>query len=83
MRTPEQGIETLTRHGFESNSPTTSREALRCLANALVLEPSTRQVFVDLDYAPKAAERLKVGGLELLSCLTRCQPAYVLPALLC
>lgn len=55
----KEGIETLTRHGFESNSPTTSREALRCLANALVLEPSTRQVFVDLDYAPKAAERLK------------------------
>ncbi|KAI9791447.1 MAG: hypothetical protein M1833_001524 [Piccolia ochrophora] len=44
---------------FSSNSPTTSREALRCLANALFLKPETRQVFVDLSYAPKAAERLK------------------------
>ncbi|KAI9834686.1 MAG: hypothetical protein M1826_000088 [Phylliscum demangeonii] len=55
----KEGIETLTRHSFDSNSPTTSREALRCLANALVLEPSTRQIFVDLGCAPKAVDRLK------------------------
>ncbi|KAI9885001.1 MAG: hypothetical protein M1823_003203 [Watsoniomyces obsoletus] len=55
----KEGIETLARHSFESNSPTTSREALRCLANALVLEPCTRQIFVDLDFPAKAADRLR------------------------
>lgn len=37
-----------------------SREALRCLANAFLLHEPSRQVFVDLGYAPKVAERLKV-----------------------
>ncbi|KAI9794113.1 MAG: hypothetical protein M1835_006794 [Candelina submexicana] len=54
-----EGIETLTRHSFDGNSLITSREALRCLANALFLEAKTRQIFVDMGYADKAAERLK------------------------
>ncbi|RFU26416.1 hypothetical protein B7463_g9936, partial [Scytalidium lignicola] len=56
--TPE-GIETLTRHAFNSPSKTTSRNALRCLANALLLRPSTRQIFVDLGYESKMCLKLK------------------------
>lgn len=53
------GIEILSQYSFESKSPSTSREALRCIANALVLAPNLRQVFADLDYPSKAAEKLK------------------------
>lgn len=42
----------------------TSREALRCLANALLLNEPCRQTFVDLHYASKAAERLKVDSRD-------------------
>ncbi|KAF2468540.1 uncharacterized protein BDR25DRAFT_265275 [Lindgomyces ingoldianus] len=55
----EDGIRTLSRHAFESNDSKTSQEALRCLANALLLQPKTRQSLVDLGYAPKAAEKMK------------------------
>lgn len=54
-----QGIETLTRHAFNSPSLSTSRNALRCLANALLLRAETRQIFVDLGYELKACNKLK------------------------
>lgn len=57
--TPD-GIDTLARHGFYSPSTQTSREALRCLANALLLQPQCRQILVDKGHADKAAEKLKV-----------------------
>ena len=41
-----------------------SREALRCLANAFLLNEPCRQTFVDLGYAPTAAERLKVDDRD-------------------
>lgn len=41
-----------------------SREALRCLANAFLLNESCRQIFVDIGYAPKAAVRLKVDDRD-------------------
>jgi hypothetical protein len=53
------GIKTLSQYAFESDTLSTSREALRCIANALLLRPNLRQVFVDLDYPNKAAEKLK------------------------
>jgi hypothetical protein len=53
------GIRTLTHYAFESESLSTSREALRCIANALLLRANFRQVFVDLGCPRKAAERLK------------------------
>jgi hypothetical protein len=53
------GIKTLGKYAFESDAATTSREALRCIANALLLRPNLRQVFVDLDCPQKAAEGLK------------------------
>ncbi|KAL8950004.1 MAG: hypothetical protein Q9222_003928 [Ikaeria aurantiellina] len=42
----------------------TSREASKCLANVLLLESKTRQVFVDLGYPVKAAQRLKNDNRE-------------------
>ncbi|KIW04185.1 uncharacterized protein PV09_04496 [Verruconis gallopava] len=60
----KQGVSTLAQHAFESNSPTTSREALRCLANALLLKEATRQILVDCGAAPKLAEKLKTDSTE-------------------
>ncbi|KAL8700521.1 MAG: hypothetical protein Q9224_000926 [Gallowayella concinna] len=42
----------------------TSREAAKCLANVLLLESTTRQIFVDLGYPVKAAQRLKNDNRE-------------------
>jgi Guanine nucleotide exchange factor synembryn len=55
----KEAIETLTKHGLEGDAEVSSLEALRCLANAMLLEPKTRQIFVDLGYCGQAAERLK------------------------
>ena len=52
----------LSRYGLDQGSTDTSREALRCLANAFLLNEPCRQIFVDLGYAPKAADRLKVDS---------------------
>lgn len=54
-----KGIKTLTRHAFDSPSFTTSRNALRCIANAMLLRPETRQIFVDLGCLEMACKRLK------------------------
>ncbi|ETS82143.1 hypothetical protein PFICI_07145 [Pestalotiopsis fici W106-1] len=53
------GIETLARHAFNSPSSTTSRNALRCLCNALLLKAETRQIFIDLKFEAKACLKLK------------------------
>jgi hypothetical protein len=53
-----QGINTLTEYAFHSPSETTSRNALRCLANAMLLKPLTRQAFVDLEFQSKACAKL-------------------------
>lgn len=55
----DKGIETLTRHAFNSPSNTTCRNALRVLCNAMFLRPATRQMFVDLGYEAKACNKLK------------------------
>ena len=55
-----QGVRILCRHSFEGNSLKTGRIALKCLQNVMLLEPKTRQMFVDMDFPAKAAERLKV-----------------------
>jgi hypothetical protein len=54
-----KGIEMLTRHAFNSPSSTTSRNALRCLCNALLLKMECRQMFVDLGYEAKVCNQLK------------------------
>ncbi|KAI1445867.1 guanine nucleotide exchange factor [Annulohypoxylon stygium] len=53
------GVETLTRHAFNSPSSITCRNAMRILCNVLLLKEETRQVFVDLGYEAKACEKLK------------------------
>lgn len=58
-----QGIHTLCQYAFENSDVETAQEALRCIANALLLEPRMRQVVVDLGFAPKAADRLKACPL--------------------
>ncbi|TGJ80865.1 hypothetical protein E0Z10_g7906 [Xylaria hypoxylon] len=54
-----EGIEMLTRHAFDSPSSTTSRNALRCLCNALLLKKECRQIFVDLGYEAKVCNKLR------------------------
>ncbi|QVM09870.1 hypothetical protein D8B26_004530 [Coccidioides posadasii str. Silveira] len=55
----KEGIDVLSSYGFGEKDVEISREALRCLANALFLEKETRQIFVDLGNGHKAAEKLK------------------------
>ena len=58
-----QGISILSRYAFDNvdrKAVEGSREALKCLANAFLLNEDCRQTFVDLGFAPPAAERLKV-----------------------
>lgn len=54
----------MSRHAFNSPSYTTSRNALKCLANALLLKSSTRQILVDLGYDAKLCSRLKNDNRE-------------------
>lgn len=55
-----QGLETLARHAFDLDQDDGSREALRCLANTLLLKPETRETFAHLGYASSAVLRLQV-----------------------
>ncbi|OXV09421.1 hypothetical protein Egran_02815 [Elaphomyces granulatus] len=58
------GIETLASYGVGGETPDVRRAALRCIANALLLDPKMRQVFVDTGYGEKLAERLKNDSSE-------------------
>ncbi|KAF7509721.1 hypothetical protein GJ744_007592 [Endocarpon pusillum] len=60
----KEGIGILTKHGLTEKSSPSSLEALRCLANAMLLEPRTRQIFVNLGCAGQAAERLKISDSD-------------------
>ncbi|KAJ2976296.1 hypothetical protein NUW58_g8121 [Xylaria curta] len=60
----KEGIEMLTRHAFDSPSSTTSRNALRCLCNALLLKDKCRQIFVDLGYEAKVCDKLKNDSFD-------------------
>ncbi|KAL1959684.1 hypothetical protein VTO42DRAFT_1270 [Malbranchea cinnamomea] len=55
----KEGINILSSYGFDEKDPAVYREALRCLANALLLHKDTRQIFVDLGNGPKVAKLLK------------------------
>ncbi|KAF2739708.1 hypothetical protein EJ04DRAFT_287920 [Polyplosphaeria fusca] len=60
----DHGLRTLSRYAFENTHTASSQEALRVIANALLLEPKTRQIFVTLGYAPNAAERFKTEDIN-------------------
>ncbi|KAK3050546.1 hypothetical protein LTR09_008185 [Extremus antarcticus] len=62
-----RGITIISRYALDNTDPKSfpgSREALRCLANAFLLHEPSRQTFVDIGYASKAAERLKVDDRD-------------------
>lgn len=48
------------KYGVDGESPDVHRAALRCVANALLLDAKMRQIFVDTGYGEKLAENLKV-----------------------
>ncbi|KAH6881305.1 guanine nucleotide exchange factor [Alternaria rosae] len=60
----EDGLRTLGRHAFDGETTVASQEALRCIANALLLQPKTRQILVDLGHGPHAAEKLKGDSID-------------------
>ncbi|KAI6879587.1 hypothetical protein KC360_g7845 [Hortaea werneckii] len=60
----KKGISTLSQYALGRDTSNASREALRTLANAFLLNEASRQTFVDLGYAPKAADRLKVDDRD-------------------
>ncbi|KAJ4394081.1 hypothetical protein N0V93_003298 [Gnomoniopsis smithogilvyi] len=55
----KEGIKTLVRHAFDTETLSTSHHALRCLANAMLIKAEARQLFVDLGYEAKACAQLK------------------------
>lgn len=48
------------KYGVDGETADVRRAALRCVANALLLDPNMRQVFVDTGYGGRLAENLKV-----------------------
>lgn len=54
----------LMRHAFHSPSSVTAYAALRVLANAMLLKPETRQMFVDNGFAPRACTELKTENWD-------------------
>jgi hypothetical protein len=54
----EAAVRTLGHYGFGEYSPIVRREALRCIANALILVPSTQEAFASQDFLRKTAELL-------------------------
>ncbi|KAI1314272.1 guanine nucleotide exchange factor [Xylaria venustula] len=54
-----EGIEMLARHALNSPSSATSRHALRCLCNTLLIKEECRQMFVDLGFEAKLCNKLK------------------------
>ncbi|RHZ60107.1 synembryn [Aspergillus thermomutatus] len=60
----ERGMKVLGRYGVEGETPGVRRAALRCVANALLLDDKMRQIFVDIGYGSKLAEMLKCDNSE-------------------
>ncbi|KAK6502873.1 hypothetical protein TWF481_007913 [Arthrobotrys musiformis] len=59
-----EGIVFLAEVAFRPNNPDSSREALRCLANALYLDRQTVQYFIDAGYVEKASEAYKSENVD-------------------
>ncbi|KAL6712220.1 hypothetical protein ACN47E_000097 [Coniothyrium glycines] len=60
----QDGLRTLSRYAFEGDTTAVSQEALRCIANALLLVPEARQTLVDLGNGPHAAKKLESGSID-------------------
>ncbi|KAK6361793.1 hypothetical protein TWF730_005509 [Orbilia blumenaviensis] len=60
----QEGITFLAEVAFRPNNPDSSREALRCLANALYLERQTVQYFIEGGWVEKACEAYKSENVD-------------------
>ncbi|KAJ5675474.1 hypothetical protein N7462_008371 [Penicillium macrosclerotiorum] len=58
------GIGILAQYGVEGETPDVRRAALRCIANALLLDAKMRQLFADTGFGGKLAQRLKTDNSE-------------------
>lgn len=58
------GITMLLRYAFHTTSSETARAALRVIANAMLLKPETRQMFVSKGYPAQACEKLKTDNWD-------------------
>lgn len=57
-------MEILGKYGVTATTVDVRRAALRCIANALLLAPRMRQIFVDTGNSSKLAEMLKVRTMS-------------------
>ncbi|KAJ5337960.1 Guanine nucleotide exchange factor Ric8 [Penicillium brevicompactum] len=60
----QNGISILTQYGVEGETPGVRRAALRCVANALLLDAKMRQILVDTGYGNKLADMLQTDDSE-------------------
>ncbi|KAE8147970.1 guanine nucleotide exchange factor [Aspergillus avenaceus] len=60
----ENGMKVLAKYGVDGESADIRRAALRCVANALLLDKSMRQLFVNTGYGGKLAEKLKCDSSD-------------------
>ncbi|CRG90129.1 Synembryn-like protein C3E7,04c [Talaromyces islandicus] len=60
----DKGINLLAKYGLDDEPVDVRRAALRCIANALLLDPNMRQVFVNTGYAGRVAEKLKTDSSD-------------------
>ncbi|KAI9042603.1 synembryn [Aspergillus affinis] len=60
----KKGMEVLAKYGVDGETVDVRRAALRCVANALLLDPNMRQLFVDTGHGGKLAEMLKTESSE-------------------
>ncbi|KAI9931051.1 hypothetical protein MW887_010706 [Aspergillus wentii] len=55
----KHGMDILGKYGVDGETADVRRAALRCIANALLLDPKMRQIFVDTGYGGQLAQKLK------------------------
>ncbi|KAL4867329.1 hypothetical protein BDV12DRAFT_209930 [Aspergillus spectabilis] len=60
----KKGIDILSKYGVEGETTDVRHAALRCVANALLLDSNMRQLFVDTGRAGKLAEMLRCDSSE-------------------
>ncbi|KAL3466070.1 guanine nucleotide exchange factor [Aspergillus heterothallicus] len=60
----KRGIDILSKYGVEGESTDVRRAALRCVANALLLDSKMRQLFADTGRGGKLSEMLKCDSSE-------------------
>ncbi|KEF63019.1 uncharacterized protein A1O9_00994 [Exophiala aquamarina CBS 119918] len=58
------GIETLGHYAFDVYPTSTHQEALRCIANALLLLPQTRKFYIELDLDKKSTQKLQEADVD-------------------